>query len=124
MISLAFLGPMPWIYCKAITTRLFVGMLTPAMRATVVHSFCPAKKTAGRSLVSGYPQAITRHPSPFPGARASIYSRLGCALLMDSTPFRQPPAALGAALGFSHPWLEVARTLPIRLLPFALDLEA
>jgi hypothetical protein len=24
---------MPWMYCNAMTTRLFVGMLTPAMRA-------------------------------------------------------------------------------------------
>jgi hypothetical protein len=25
---------MPWIYCSAISTRLLVGMFTPAIRAT------------------------------------------------------------------------------------------
>src|SRR3981189_271188 len=33
MISCAFFWPMPWIYWSAITTRLLVGMFTPAMRA-------------------------------------------------------------------------------------------
>ena len=33
-ISSANLSPMPWMYCRAITTRLFVGILTPAIRAT------------------------------------------------------------------------------------------
>src|SRR5258708_6474114 len=33
-ISRAFAGPMPWMYCSAITTRLLVGILTPAIRAT------------------------------------------------------------------------------------------
>ena len=28
-------GPIPWMYCNAIITRLLVGILTPAMRATV-----------------------------------------------------------------------------------------
>src|SRR3712207_4679762 len=35
VISLAFAGPMPWMYWSGMTTRLLVGMLTPAMRATV-----------------------------------------------------------------------------------------
>ena len=34
MISRALVGPMPWMYCSAMTTRLLVGMLTPAIRAT------------------------------------------------------------------------------------------
>src|SRR5689334_2713241 len=34
MISAAFFWPMPWIYWSAITTRLLVGILTPAIRAT------------------------------------------------------------------------------------------
>src|SRR5579864_1997487 len=33
-ISRAFVGPMPWMYWSATTTRLLVGMLTPAIRAT------------------------------------------------------------------------------------------
>src|SRR5262249_18901799 len=62
MISLAFFGPIPWIYCNAITTRLLVGMLTPAMRATVFHSFC--RRAQGPAIVAtgGGSQTITRHP--------------------------------------------------------------
>src|SRR5580704_8506123 len=37
-ISLALAWPMPWMYCSAITTRLLVGMLTPAIRATARSS--------------------------------------------------------------------------------------
>src|SRR5262245_58366603 len=33
VISLALAWPMPWIYWSAITTRLLVGRLTPAIRA-------------------------------------------------------------------------------------------
>src|SRR5947209_9981431 len=33
-ISLAFEGPMPWMYWSATSTRLLVGILTPAIRAT------------------------------------------------------------------------------------------
>src|ERR1700754_1063319 len=33
-ISRALASPMPWMYCSATTTRLLVGMLTPAIRAT------------------------------------------------------------------------------------------
>src|SRR5882757_2714473 len=33
VISLALVGPMPWIYWSAMTTRLLVGILTPAIRA-------------------------------------------------------------------------------------------
>src|ERR1700761_236209 len=32
-MSLARLGPIPWIYCSATSTRLLVGMFTPAIRA-------------------------------------------------------------------------------------------
>ena len=34
-ISLAFASPIPWMYCSPTTTRLAVGMLTPAIRAKV-----------------------------------------------------------------------------------------
>src|SRR6185437_1800141 len=34
-ISLAFAWPIPWMYCNPTTTRLAVGMLTPAIRAKV-----------------------------------------------------------------------------------------
>src|SRR5215217_6127411 len=42
-ISWAFREPMPWMYWSAITTRLLVGILTPAMRAT-----CPSPCRRGR----------------------------------------------------------------------------
>src|SRR6266568_2481561 len=90
MISLAFLGPIPWIYCSAITTRLLVGMLTPAMRATASHSYC-RRKRSGRRATRGRFANDNATPSPFPRARYRSNSRLGCGLLMDSTAFRQPP---------------------------------
>src|SRR6516165_7569579 len=91
MISLAFLGPIPWIYCSAITTRLLVGMLTPAMRATAIHSYC-RRKRSGRRSSRGRFANDNATPSPFPRARYRSTSQLGCGLLMDSTAFRQPPA--------------------------------
>src|ERR1700730_600644 len=99
MISLAFLGPIPWIYCSAITTRLLVGMLTPAMRATVIHSCCRLNR--GRRAIVPL-EAIANDnatPSPFPGARYRSVARLGCGLLMDSTSFRQPLLAPAFARG-------------------------
>jgi hypothetical protein len=47
MISLAFFGPIPWIYWRAMITRLLVGMFTPAMRATALISCCRLWKIAG-----------------------------------------------------------------------------
>src|SRR6266566_4384020 len=35
MTSWALCGPMPWMYWSAITTRLLVGIFTPAIRATI-----------------------------------------------------------------------------------------
>src|SRR5215468_4006877 len=99
MISLAFLGPIPWIYCSAITTRLLVGMLTPAMRATVSHSYC-RRKRSGRRSSRGRFANDNATPSPFPRARYRSTSQLGCGLLMDSTAFRQPPA--GSAFARTH----------------------
>src|SRR5262252_5956415 len=89
MISLAFFGPMPWIYCNAIMTRLLVGMLTPAMRATVNHSFC--RPVDGGQRSRGRFANDNATPSPSRRARYRSTSRLGCGLLMDSTSFRQPP---------------------------------
>src|SRR5215470_3389598 len=91
MISLAFLGPIPWIYCSAIMTRLLVGMLTPAMRATAIHSYCRRKRSGQRSCHTRAVANDNATPSPFPRARYRSTSRLGCGLLMDSTAFRQPP---------------------------------
>src|SRR5262245_4189672 len=104
MISLAFLGPIPWIYCSAITTRLLVGMLTPAMRATVIHSCCrrALKTPGGRSSRSRFANDNAT-PSPLPGARYRSNSRFGCGLLMDSPAFRQPLLAIPFACGASPP---------------------
>src|SRR5262245_26557845 len=97
MISLAFFGPIPWMYCNAITTRLLVGMLTPAMRATVLHSSCRLSRNGRRSLHAMRFANDNATPSPFPGARYRSTSRLGCGLLMDSTAFRQPPLGFAFA---------------------------
>src|SRR5215469_3242452 len=91
MISLASLGPIPWMYCSAITTRLLVGMLTPAMRATAIHSYCRRKRSGRRSSRVRFANDNAT-PSPFRRARYRSTSQLGCGLLMDSTAFRQPPA--------------------------------
>src|SRR6266508_1216563 len=97
MISLAFFGPIPWIYCNAITTRLLVGMLTPAMRATVNHSFC--RRRGRRSCHTRRFANDNATPSPFRRARYRSTSRLGWALLMDSSSFRQPPRRAAFAPG-------------------------
>ena len=64
-------GPIPWIYCRAITTRLLVGMLTPAMRATALNSCCrPAKWRPGPgSSLRDQSANDNATPSPSPGAR-------------------------------------------------------
>src|SRR5262245_5293295 len=110
MISLAFLGPIPWIYCSAIMTRLLVGMLTPAMRATAIHSYCRRKRSGQRSCLTRAVANDNATPSPFPRARYRSTSRLGCGLLMDSTAFRQPPR--GRA--FAHSRLAAGTLGPAR----------
>src|SRR5260221_7845583 len=91
MISLAFLGPIPLMYCSAITTRLLVGLLTPVMRPGATPFSC-ARKRSGRPSFRGRFGNDNATPSPLPGARYRPTSQLGCGLLMDSTAFRQPPA--------------------------------
>src|ERR1700692_1271670 len=51
MISAAFFWPMPWMYWSAISTRLLVGIFTPAIRAT---DFSPVAdpSRAGHFLLS------------------------------------------------------------------------
>src|SRR5215475_11236178 len=115
MISLAFLGPIPWIYCSAITTRLLVGMLTPAMRATAIHSYC-RRKRSGRRSSRGRFANDNATPSPFPRARYRSTSQLGCGLLMDSTAFRQPPR--GRA--FARSRLAAGALVPARFGGFGL----
>src|SRR5437764_1630539 len=91
MISPAFVWPMPWMYCSAITTRLLVGRLTPAIRATL------SAPVAGRYRPSS-PLPVSEenakcHDDTRPSARAGIGAALmqnGCRVLKDSKSFRQP----------------------------------
>src|SRR5215469_8560443 len=76
--------------------HFLVGMLTPAMRATVIHSYC-RRKRSGRRSSRGRFANDNATPSPFPRARYRSTSQLGCGLLMDSTAFRQPPAGCAFA---------------------------
>src|ERR1700759_1410131 len=65
MMSAAFFWPMPWMYWSAISTRLLVGIFTPAIRAT---DFSPVagqcRGPAFFHVVGLYPQTRTRRPSP------------------------------------------------------------
>ena len=92
MISSAFAGPMPWMYCSAMTTRLLVGMFTPAIRATVVSPVAGAGVRPFSPLsVAERPQTPRRHPALGPGPGiVVVLMQNGCRVLMDSTPFRQP----------------------------------
>src|SRR5215212_11697332 len=90
MISEAFFGPMPWMYCNAITTRLLVGRLTPAIRATW---FAPVAGFAGRFSAPGRRENAKCRDDTRPSARAGIGVVLmqnGCRVLKDSNSFRQP----------------------------------
>src|SRR5438477_10263247 len=78
MISLAFFDPIPCEYWRAMTTRLLVRMLTPAMRATVLL-LLPAggcRPIPGPGLQPGRLQERTPSdnatPSPAPRGRASF----------------------------------------------------
>src|SRR5207342_1369508 len=58
VISLALAWPMPWIYWSAITTRLLVGRLTPAIRAMNQILLAPQG--------SGHPTAPSQSDDPPP----------------------------------------------------------
>src|SRR3954452_21085857 len=80
------------MYCRAIRTRLLVGIFTPAIRA---KDFSPvADLQTGHVLaISGRcPQTRTRRPSPWISGRGIVqnYPTWIRALLKDSTWFRQP----------------------------------
>src|SRR5262245_32013700 len=97
-MSLAFCCPMPWMYWSAMTTRLFVGMFTPAIRATASLLFRPAPGGSGRLLCRPRRavQAITRRPPLASGAGiVRTVSDWIPGLLRDSASFRQPPATPG-----------------------------
>src|ERR1700754_2213265 len=127
MISAAFFWPMPWMYWSAISTRLLVGIFTPAIRAT---EFSPVTGNRGRTfpvkrysrfeLVSSgrCPQTRTRRPNPlvFRGPASSdnypIWMR---GLLRDQTYFRQQILTLSSIfrdLFSAFPGLAAADALP------------
>src|SRR5262245_20097420 len=88
------------MYCSAMTVRLLVGILTPAMRATVVVSCC-RPSLAGRLFVACACPAGTRtrhdddaHPLPVGPGIVGKLSPNGWRVLLDSVSFRQPPQAL------------------------------
>ena len=83
MISLAFFWPMPWMYCSAMTTRLLVGRLTPAIRATSSSCCRPARRP---SPFVGRERETPRRRPPSAGP-ASLRHPNGCRVLMDSKPF-------------------------------------
>src|SRR2546421_3186328 len=112
MISLAFLGPIPWIYWIAMITRLLVGMLTPAMRATAML-LLPVEKLrpVQFQLLHGKAQTITRHPPRPPGPRHRSNFSLYAGLLMDSTRLRQPLPARALRLATLFFWMALAAFL-------------
>src|SRR3954447_6694683 len=78
------------MYCNATTTRLLVGRLTPAIRATFS---APVAGVAGRFLRSRYGENAKCRDDTRPSARAGIVVVLmqnGCRVLKDSKSFRQP----------------------------------
>src|SRR5579872_471091 len=103
MMSAACFWPMPWMYWSAISTRLLVGIFTPAIRAT---NFSPVAKFSSREngyifVVSGRcPQTRTRRPPPDDlGARHRLkLSDLDAGLLKDESAFRQPSPGLKSAV--------------------------
>src|ERR1700681_5108283 len=93
MISAAFLWPMPWMYWSAISTRLLVGIFTPAIRAT---DFSPVADLWRNRPCASYfgqvsananttPVPLSRGPASFENHPTWIR-----ALLKDSNWFRQP----------------------------------
>src|SRR5262249_47877314 len=96
MISLAFLGPIPWIYWSAMITRLLVGMLTPAMRATALTPV--AGRGTCRPMLIGSDQANDNAtPSPFPwGRHRSHVSKLDARLINVFNPRSSTSHAPGA----------------------------
>src|SRR5579863_10227472 len=81
VMSLANFGPIPWIYCSAITTRLLVGILTPAMRATsaLLHS---GPQHLGAVSITTRDRSPTPHPSEEPNPAQEI-SETDAVLLAD-----------------------------------------
>src|ERR1700730_4108069 len=100
MISAAFFWPMPWMYWSAISTRLLVGIFTPAIRAT---DFSPvADPSWSGSFLSYFGQvSANANTTPFPldawgPASSENYPTWIPGLLKDSTWFRQPSLCLSS----------------------------
>src|ERR1700684_3976059 len=109
MISAAFFWPMPWMYWSAISTRLLVGIFTPAIRAT---DFSPVADPLGTAVLSLFRASVRKRehdalPLGLLGARhRQELSDLDAGLLKDSTSFRQP------SLCFSSPFSDLFGGFP------------
>src|SRR5579872_4612001 len=111
MMSAAFFWPMPWMYWSAISTRLLVGIFTPAIRATNFSPVAdPSRDGPLRFCCLGQVSA-NANTTPCPlivwdPASSINYPTWMPRLLMDSGAFRQPP------LSFSSPFRYLFRSLP------------
>src|SRR5215468_12412549 len=109
------------MYCKAITIRLLVGRLTPAMRAKSATP-CSGQTVAdpegpGRYLsVRMSPEKATNVKSQRlpcllrPGIAAHLRLDIS-GLLMDSRRFRQPPRVISPRLADRNPLADPAAML-------------
>src|SRR5262249_39317704 len=75
MISLAWVRPMPWIYCSATSTRFWVGMLTPAIRAMVGDAPNAIDARPPNQPVRGASRVLFREGAVIAGRNAASTSR-------------------------------------------------
>src|SRR5207245_11103393 len=82
MIAAAFFWPMPWMYWSAISTRLLVGIFTPAIRATDFSPVADPSLTGLKFLLSRAGFRKREHDALplicFGGPASSKTIRLGC----------------------------------------------
>src|SRR6188474_2432121 len=92
--SLANLGPIPWMYWRAMITRFWVGMFTPAMRATSV-SWQRRRRLWPAPPAAALPVHIVenaREPAPalLAGSDCYVFSREVACFLAQLRHHRQP----------------------------------
>src|SRR6266540_1090661 len=124
MISWALAGPMPWIYCNATTTRLLVGILTPAIRAKAVPPVAgrapavPPHLRLGQPCLSGQSAGQTRLQASAPRPNPAGVGKKPAPWDLKR-PTRRPPLLPGAAASLGC--LELCRLLrdsnPVRQPP-------
>ena len=124
MISLAFFGPIPWIYCNAITTRLLVGYIDTGDAGHGLSLLLPAQQRRPafwfQSAESANDNAT---PSPFPGARYRLTSPTGCGLINGFNVVSSTSAGVclcaGEPCGWARPGRSVCGDLPLLFEGFA-----